>query len=114
MLEERDDRAMQQITARCGQGTRNVIVYGAAHTVVIEEGLRARGKRVVRIVLASRPLRAAAMQLMGTMDVCGKVFRCQDGTYFVPARPSGVFGSPELDLVLAGRPVGEPPQAPPN
>ncbi len=115
VMEERDDRAMQRITARCaGQEARNVIVYGAAHTAILEKGLRAQGKRVVRIVLASRVLRAAAMQLMGTMDVCGRVFRCQDGTYFVPARPSGVFGSPELDLVLAGRPVGEPPKSPPN
>jgi hypothetical protein len=67
---------------------RWVVVYGLLHTDKIARMLSRKGIATVRVMLQGQPqMRADAMRLAGTMDIAGRVFRFDDGTYYVEAAP---------------------------
>jgi hypothetical protein len=88
--ERRDKEALANLDNWIREDDENrwVVVYGAHHTDKFSRLLRKKGIASVRVILyGDPPMRANAMRLAGTMDIAGRVFRYDDGTYYVEATP---------------------------
>lgn len=104
VIERRDKEAIGNLEnwIRADDEDRWVVVYGAHHTDKFSRMLRKKGIAAVRVILSgNQPMRANAMRLAGSLGIAGRVFRYEDGTYLVEARPYGAYGCPELDWLLA-------------
>jgi hypothetical protein len=101
VLAKRDRRVVATCRNVCRRGHKSVVLYGAAHSGVIQSALADDGLNVVRIIVApSARMEAITMTVLGTVNIVGRVMRYESGTYTVHSRPFAAYGCPAIDDLL--------------
>lgn len=97
LLARRDHAIVQRLDEASRTCGKLLVVCGESHTGPIEVGLRQSGRNVLRVMLSSDSLHAAAIKCVDSLRIYNKLFVNEAGTVYLPARPYASWGCPELD-----------------